>query len=353
MIAVGMLHLNAHAAGPRTAVLQKNSNQADFTAALAAAGPKGVVLVKAGIHDVAGTVTINAPVRLIGEPGAVIRAGTSPAPNWVFFGGPPSVVTPTLHILGTEKVRVEGLRFTAAAGVANCAVVVENSNDVEILDNQIESFQSGILVQHGDQVVIRGNEVAIAPLWAAADPLAYAQYFGVTQGIEVINGRSAQIVGNQVTGGSFGIFGNDFGGQMLHNTVSGCAIGYILCHQLGLYQISGHTAAAEIASNHWQVENNHAEGNFGVGYLVIDGSHHNLLVNNTASNNCNPVSGLCRDMELVGTTDYYGIGFVMPASHDNVVVTASQQTLVIKDCGENNLIRGAFVAADPAADPCP
>ncbi len=110
---------------------------------------------------------------------------------------PPAPVTPTIHIRGTEDVRVQGLHFTAAHGVANCALVIQDSKRVEVSDNHIDQFQSGVLVQHGDKVTIEGNVVNLAPLWADPDnPYALAQYFGVSQGLDVINGQCARIVGN-------------------------------------------------------------------------------------------------------------------------------------------------------------
>jgi hypothetical protein len=46
--------------------------------------------------------------------------------------------------------------------------------------------------------------------------------------------------------------------------------------------------------------------------------------------------------------DYFGIGAVLPASHDNVVAQGSHQGLTVRDCGEGNVISGAVSVV-----PCP
>jgi hypothetical protein len=37
-----------------------------------------------------------------------------------------------------------------ARAVANAAVVIDNSPDVQVLDNTINLFQFGVVVEHGD-----------------------------------------------------------------------------------------------------------------------------------------------------------------------------------------------------------
>lgn len=313
-----------------------------LAAAIAAAGPGGTVLVKSGVHEESGTTTVTIPVSIVGEPGAEIRCGTLPAPTLVLLGGPPSEVTPTIHVLGTKDVSVESLHFTAAFGAANCAVLIEHSARVRVMGNHIDQFQSGVLVHHGDKISIEDNTIMIAPLWAdPGNPWALLQYSGVTQGINVINGQFARIIGNTVTGAGFGIFGNDAHGQMRDNTAASCLVGYILCHQLALYSIGGLPVSADHAANLWHVANNQALDSFMVGYLVIDGAHHNTLANNHGSGNA-------LDIDLIGTVDYFGIGVVLPASHDNVLAQGSQKGLAIRDCGDNNHISGEATIL-----PCP
>jgi len=324
---------NAFAALPKTVELAAGSVNG-LADAVADAGAGGTVLVKAGVHDESGTTMVTIPVSIIGEQGAEIRCGTLPAPTLVFLGGPPSPLSPTIRVHGARDVRVENIHFTAAYGGANCAVLVQNSARVAVTGNHIDQFQTGVLVQHGDKVSIENNLIEIVPLWADPEnPLALPEYFAVTQGINVVNGQFARIIGNTVTGAGFGIFGNDAHGKMHNNTAAGCMVGFILCHQLPLYSLDGAAFEAENAANLWQAQNNQALGNYMVGYLVIDGAHHNTLANNAASGNT-------LDIDLVGNIDYFGLGFTMPASHDNVVAQGSQKGLTIRDCGDDNIISG-------------
>jgi hypothetical protein len=94
-----------------------------------------------------------------------------------------------------------------------------------------------------------------------------------------------------------------------------------------------------------------AEGNVSTGnawgYEVIDGSHENLLVNNAAANNSE------YDIELAGdTTRYAPFPPVALASYNNLVVVGSHKGLVVKNCGNNNVIRGQVTLVDNSTDPC-
>jgi hypothetical protein len=109
---------------------------------------------------------------------------------------------------------------------------------------------------------------------------------------------------------------------------------------------SGNTAAAETFCTGWQVADNVSTGN-AWGYELIDGSHNNLVINNAASNNSE------YDIELAGdTTRYSPFPPLALASHDNVVVAGSHKDLIVKDCGNNNVIRGDVNLVDYGTDPC-
>ncbi len=293
-----------------------------LAAAVTAAGANGTVIVKAGVHKESGTVTINFPVTIAGEPGAVLASGTSST------GTSPIPVIPTLDIHNTTGVLVQGLSFQPWGSAANCAVLIENSADVRVLDNSINGFEFGIVLQYADQAVIRGNTVSGNPFY----------------GILIVNGASAMLTGNSVSQAVFGIFVGDRDGFACGNSVSSCFVGMILCHlPPETVNISGDATGAHTRCNGWLVEGNNAPSNEW-GYEVIDGSYNNLLVNNAASNNSE------YDIELVGDTTRYG--FFSPASHDNTVIAASKQDLTVKDCGNNDVMRGDLLLIDNAADPC-
>ncbi len=293
-----------------------------LAAAIASAGTDGTVIVKTGIHTESSTVSITSPVRILGEPGAVLECGTTPITST------PIPVIATLAIQHTETVVVQGVQFRPLGVAANCAVLIENSSHVRVLDNSISGFEFGVVLQYGDQASIRGNAITGNPSY----------------GILVINGASAEISGNTISGAGFGIFASDRDGLALKNSLSSCYVGMILCHlPPATVNVSGDVSGAQTRCTNWQVEGNLATGN-SWGYEVIDGSHGNFLVNNAASNNSE------YDLELAGDTSRYG--FFAPASYENVVVAGSQKGLIVKDCGNNDVIRGVVNLVDHNLDPC-
>lgn len=293
-----------------------------LAAAVARAGRDGIVIVKTGTHSESGTVVVTFPVRIVGESGAVIKCGNS------FVPGNPIPVVPTIHILGTERVVIEGLQFRAAGPLANTAVLIEKSSHVRMLQNDLAAFEMGIVLQFANHVVIRGNTLANNPAY----------------GILVVNGASATIEENVVSGSGFGIFASDRDGLAEKNQLSSCFVGIILCHlPPGAVNISGDISGAQTRCSRWLAEGNIATGNTW-GYQVIDGSHECVLVNNAASGNSQ------YDIELVGQTSRYG--FSSPPCFDNVVIAGQQKELVVKDCGDNDIIIGDVDLVDHNLDPC-
>jgi parallel beta-helix repeat protein len=293
-----------------------------LAAAIASAGANGTVIVKTGTHTESGTVLIGNPINIIGEPGSILQCGTSPSPPF------PITVIATLDIQNTENVLVRGLQFEPLGASANCAVLIERSLGVRVLDNTITGFELGVVLQYADQATIRGNTVSGNPFY----------------GIVIVNGASAMVSDNAVSEAVFGIFAGDRDGAALHNSVSACFVGTILCHlPPDTLIISGDTTGAHTRCNGWHIEGNSATGN-AWGYEVIDGSYNNLLVNNAASNNAE------YDIELAGDTTRYG--FFAPASHDDVVIAGSQTGLVVKDCGTHDVIHGEVKLVDNSSDPC-
>ncbi len=83
--------------------------------------------------------------------------------------------------------------------------------------------------------------------------------------------------------------------------------------------------------------------NFDAGYLVIDGANNNFLKDNNASNNGT------YDIELTGDT--FRFGFHTSKSFENKVVAGKFQNIRIKNCGENNTVKGGQLV-DNSVDPC-
>ena len=337
LVSVGLTLAPAATAKPPAPVELPSGSVDALASAIASAGPGGTVLVKTGTHTESGTIVVDLPIRIVGEPGAVIACGTAPSP--LLFPIAPAYVSPTLHILDTDGVVVRGLHFVPLSVAANCAVLVHHADRAEIIGNRISGFQFGVLVHHGDNAVISDNVVECAPLWTM-DP-SYA--FSVI-GVEVLNGRYARIENNEVSGAFFAIFANDLHGRMQRNRTRWSYSGFTFCHATyGLLAIaeSGEPLGADVACAEWHAQDNDSTFSFRAGYVVIDGAHDNVLNNNAAS--VNPV-----DIVLTGDGDFYGVGFWLPASHNNTVAQGSHKGLKIMDCGQNNTI-----AEDVMLVPCP
>jgi len=315
----------------RAAVLLPAGSVDALADAIAVVGPGGTVLLQSGTHFESGTVEISAPVTLVGKRGAVLESVTTPA------GAYPLLVEAALHVRGTTNVTIKGLELRPAAGSdGNCAVLVEDSDDVLVADNTIRSYQFGVLNQGGDGVEITGNRIRVSTRWQTGEvPEAH--------GIVNINGLGTRITDNQVSDGLFGIWACDRDGRASGNTVSTSFIGLILCKVPSeAFLISGQDRPSASSGAGWQVHGNFASEN-DWGYLVIDGANNNTLTNNAASG-----SGTY-DMELTGDT--FRFGFLTPGSFDNTVDAGAHKNLVIKDCGNNNTVTGG-VQVDITVDPC-
>lgn len=327
-VAVGMLLAASLDAGAATVKLAPGVN--GFAAALAAAGPGGTVVVEPGLHVEAGTVTVTAPVTILGKPGAVLETASSPATVY------PLEVVPAIHVLGAGGVTIKGLEIRPPEGsVGNTGVLLEDADGCTVSGNRIAAVQFGILVQRSDDVSVVDNTIAASSGWAVGD-------FPEGHGIVVIAGVRALVQGNNVSGATFDMWVCDRDGVLAKNVVSDALAGVVVCKVPdGNFLISGSDAGAPAAASGWQATNNVATGNVW-GYLVIDGANNNALVNNDAFAN------QLYDVELTGETDRFGAP--LPASFSNRVTSGSRKNLVIKDCGIDNQVDTQTV--DTTADPC-
>lgn len=304
--------------------------------AIAAAGEDGTVILESGLHTESGTVVLDIPVSIIGEEGAILESDTSTVAL------PPIPVEPALHVRNADGVLIEGLLIRPPEGqTGSCAILIEDSAGVRILDNEIIEHHAGILVQRGDRAGIRGNTVQASPrgLLDPADP----DWIQATVGIAIANGRFVSITDNWVTSAVFGIFLSDERGDASNNVVEFNAIGMIFCTFAGVFAIDGESVDAERSAGRWHAHKNRAAQN-GWGYLVIDGAHEIKLANNLAEQNS------AYDIELAGPTTRFG--FLAPTSFDNVVAQGRPKDLVVKDCGEGNIPSGDIDLVDTAQDPC-
>ncbi len=301
-----------------------------LAAAIAAAGPGGVVLVKSGLHRESGTVTITHAVGIVGEAGAILEVDTQPLP-------PASAIDPALHILNARAALIWGLEIRPKQSIGGAAILAENSLHVVIANNSIYDHQFSVMLEQADRAVIWRNTVSATTAWQVS--------FFEVHGIVVINGDDARIVENNVSNAFFGVWACDRDGVALRNTMQANFVGLILCNvpQQAFPLPGGNLAGSETSATGWLVRGNQARGNFDAGYLVIDNANRNLLAHNDASGNGT------YDIELTG--DSFRFGFLTPKSFENKVVAGRFQNLKIKDCGENNTVIGGQLV-DNSQDPC-
>jgi hypothetical protein len=242
-------------------------------------------------------------------------------------------VEPALHIKGTHDVVIEGISLepssTPLAG--GTAIVVEDAPDVVVQDNVITDFQFGVIIHEGDEAEVRNNDIFLP-----------ADVGG--RGVSSVNGHGVEILDNRVSGGVMGVFCGGLHGRCSGNLVGGATLGFILCKvREGVFDIAGNTAGTEFAASGWYVANNVASQNQW-GYLVIDGATENTLVNNIGSDNAR------YDLELAGDSERFG--FFTPPSSENVVIQDAGNPLIIKDCGQNNMVSGEVILVDKEVDLC-
>lgn len=306
----------------------KNSKNA-LQKAIHDAGRYGLVLLDKGDHYEDGTVLIEHPVYILGRQGAILHSA-------VRLAHEAGVVEPAFHINNTTRVTIWGVNLQANSNGGGTGILIEQSTKTAISKCQMDNFQAGIMLEHGDQTTLWRNQIKLTPR-VLKENLAPA--FGIT----VINGDDARIINNKITGGVFGIWACDKNGVAQYNEAYGNLIGIILCNVPVEIPLASGLTGSEEPGNHWFTTDNYAHDNFDVGYLVIDGANNNTLLNNRGGNNARV------DMEL--TQDTYRFGFLTPKSYDNLVDVRSYTDLTIKDCGDNNRIRGG-VLIDNSERPC-
>lgn len=301
-----------------------------LAAAIAQAGEGGLVYLRAGEHRESGTVTITQRVRILGENGAVLVVNTVP------FNPPVTTVQAALHVNNAPGTSITGVEIRPEGEIGGTGILLENSDGAKIFNCKITGHQFSIINEQSNDAVLFLNTIINSNIWATV-PGAQAH------GIINTNGDRVRIVGNDVSNALFGIFACDHDGLLASNNMHGNYLGVILCKvpAQALALPSGVLTGAEYSAIGWTVRNNFANGNFDVGYLVIDGANNNLLYGNNASGNARV------DYEIVGDSQRFG--FFTPFAFENEIRAKSGQT--VKDCGEDNVVHGG-VKIDTTADPC-
>jgi len=301
-----------------------------LAAAIAQAGDRGVVVLEAGLHQESGTVVVDRPVLILGEPGAILQVDTQP----VFTDTTP--IDPALHVLGASNVMIWGLAIRPFGPIGGVGILLEDSPGATVGFNTLDEHQYSVVAEQADGVAIVGNTIHCSAAWQVGT-------IGESHGVIISNAEHATIVGNSASDGLFGYWPCDKKGVLMNNTATACYIGIILCKvPMGLVLPDGDVTGAEFSATQWLCKSNQVSDCFDANYIVIDGANKNVVMNNESSN---PGT---YDIELVG--DSYRFGFLTPTSFDNTVIVGDDN-LVVKDCGLNNTVIGGTLV-DNATDPC-
>ncbi|GHD52630.1 carbohydrate-binding protein [Thalassobaculum fulvum] len=244
-------------AAPGTAAEHRVPAGGDLPAAVAAAAPGDVVRLAPGRH--AGPVTVDRPLTLVGEPGAVLE-GT----------GAGSVVT-----LTAPGVRVEGLTIrgsgTDVPAMDSAVLVTRTAGRATIVGNRLDGNLFGVYL-HGaagsrvEDNVIRGRR-----------DLRISE---AGNGVSIWNAPGAAVVGNDIRYGRDGIFVN----TSRDNTFEGnrfadlrFAIHYMYTHDsriVGNRSTGNHVGWALMFSDNLEVRGNVSTGDREHGLLMnyVNGS---------------------------------------------------------------------------------
>jgi hypothetical protein len=250
----------------------------------------------------------------------------------------PAGLDPAIHFSGvTGKVVVWGLEIVSASAIGGVAILIEDCPNVVIGENVIRDFQIGIFAHHGNDARIYGNTIIASAAWQTGE-------IPESGGIIIANGDNVGMMRNDISFGLFGVFGADTGGLYAQNETHDGYIGLIMCKlpSENYFLPSNEDAGSENSGNHYFIRKNRSTNNLGEGFLVIDGSNNNVLIDNDASGNGT------YDFELAG--DSYRFGFFTPACYENVAIIGSH-SLVVKDCGNDNVVVGGSLV-DNSLDPC-
>ncbi|MCA9216179.1 MAG: right-handed parallel beta-helix repeat-containing protein [Planctomycetales bacterium] len=281
-----------HDGQAKTVTLQAGSVDG-LAGAIASAGPGGTVLVESGMHIESASVVVDIPVKIIGQPGAIIESATTPT-----HGAAQGEAA--LHVDGTHDVLIEGLTIQSPS-VSNIGILIEDSPGVTVQNNQISGHEVGVLVDGGDHTVIRGNEIV-----------------GIDDGVGIVNslGRHTQIFGNDVSHFFIGVFASDAKGRMQFNNVSDNFIGMFFCKW------------DTVTASGWHVANNEVSGNAIIGVLVRDGANTSRFINNA-------VSGNGTDIQMDGELVFPDVTF--PRSFDNLVALGKHKDISVINDGDNRV----------------
>ncbi|MEM1118991.1 MAG: right-handed parallel beta-helix repeat-containing protein [Bacteroidota bacterium] len=313
-----------------SAIVRVPANSSDALArAIAEVGVGGTVILEAGDHFESSTVNIQQSVTIRGEAGAVLISDVQATSQVV-------ILEAAIHIQNAYNVVIIGVSFKPSAEVGGTGILVDNAERTFLVNNTLNDFEFGIVLEQGNRARIINNEVNTTSAWTTG-------FVPFAHGLMIINGDDTRVIGNTFTNSFFGAWTCDESGLNLGNTTTGNFAGNVLCNvPAGAFTMpSGQTVGSAKPGTNWLTIANKSFGNSNTGYLIIDGAADNYLSGNEAGDNG------AYDFEFTGESQRFG--FPMPTSSGNQAIIGGEYT--VKDCGMENVITGGM-AIDLIADPC-
>jgi hypothetical protein len=291
--------------------------------AIADADDYGVIYLKAGLHTETDRVTVDKPVKIIGEDGAVLRM-ESPDTS--------ANMNPALYVLNAPGTSIQNVEIVVHGSGAVTGIAFDGSPLSAVLKTKITGFPNGVLVHKSDQVALIGNEIKEA----------------LYNGILVNSGKSVYIADNEIShGGDLGVWACDRWGTIERNHFHhNAGAGVLLCKYPvipGIFESilpsSPDPIGAEVTATGWKLRNNKFTENPFVGLSIRDGANLNFVESS------NEYSGNgTYDISIPADEDVPNFLFI-PAAKNNTVHAASG--VLIQNCGINNTIVGGTISTDP------
>ena len=307
-------------------------------AAIDQAGPWGKVVVKTGLHIENQTVNITHPVRVIGQPGAIIQSNVVPTVDFSGFPAIPPTFSPALFIDDANFVQVMNLTFVPdpTRGYGELAIGVNESDYAYIYGNDFQHFDCVMFAREaGHMLALRNTAEGVA-----SDGLGP---FGL--GFLHASGSYPAYVRNTLNDFGIAQFFCDANGLAFRNKGSNSYDNMILCKWPTVFSQfpNGDVVAAASTAVNWLVASNQANS-CAVGYRVTDGATNNLLISNQATNSTFYDA-------LFRTSIQDPLLGLLPAAFNNTYIGGRYPGQLVKDCGDNNTIIGAILV-DIAVDTC-
>ncbi len=310
-----------------------------------------VIVLKSGIHCENGMITLSKNVKLRGEDGAILVVDTEP----IYDFANPTPPDPAIFILDNNDFCVENIEIKPKELIGGVGIFIENSNNGIIKNCIITGHQAGIFIEASNDVNIEDNSIQCSDNNGA---------IGVWHGLTIINGERSNIIGNSFSECFFGSWLSDVDGTYGGNTVLFNYVGVIPCAVPDSSQFDGGEGGgvltprsdlrwSMVEAEGWTIEGNELGSNRWYGCLVFDGANNNTIDNNNFYGNglehaYGPNMGA--DIGLGGVSTFFG--FNATAARNNIIKTGNNPNITIKDCGEGNIIEGAYVPIDTSIAKC-